>query len=148
MIAGSCINTIIKAKVLLAVHKAVAMVFDERFNGQCVRSLAGNTNHRRRASTVLEEILMCDSDFLRSTALPLFHLDLTILRRDRFEAAGSCSTREVMLPHPVDISNAGHRKPLFLDRSWQPGHIRHLRSRWRMIKDYCRWLLRKTKEYD
>jgi hypothetical protein len=75
-------------------------------------------------------------------------LELTFLRRDRFEAAGSCSTREVMLPHPLDIRNAGHRKPLFLDRSWQPGHIRHLRSRWRMIKDYCRWLLRKTKEYD
>jgi hypothetical protein len=75
-------------------------------------------------------------------------LELTFLRRDRLEFSGSQPTVEVMLPHPLDISNAGHRKPLFLDRSWQPDHKRHLLSRWRMIKDYCRWLLRRTKEYD
>lgn len=75
-------------------------------------------------------------------------LELTFLRHDRLDHAASGPVDKVMLPHPLDISNASHREPLFLDLSWQPDHKRHLTSRLRMLQDYGRWLLRRTKAFD
>jgi len=74
-------------------------------------------------------------------------IELTFLRRDRLGQAERSPHPIIFLPHPLDITNAGHRKPIHLDPSWLSGS-RPLRSRLKIIYDHIRWYLRRTREWD
>lgn len=61
-----------------------------------------------------------------SASLPEL-LELTFLRRDRFLGSRPFADRQVLIPHPLDISNVLANPPFFLEAAWSGGR-RHWRS--------------------
>ncbi|MEM1140951.1 MAG: hypothetical protein AAGI88_00050 [Pseudomonadota bacterium] len=55
-----------------------------------------------------------------TTRVPML-LELTFLRRDRFDAPQGKQPEPVLLPHPLDIVNVANKDPLYLDESWLNG---------------------------
>ena len=68
-------------------------------------------------------------------------LELTLLRKDRLQAANGARVLSPMLPHPKDIrGNMPSKKPIVLNSKWLPGP-RPLRSRIKMVEDQIAWRL-------
>jgi hypothetical protein len=72
------------------------------------------------------------------TGLDVPHvLEITFLRKDRFELASELTTHPPMIPHPLDIDrNCRNRPPLFLSETWLPQHQRSLESQERANSIY------------
>jgi hypothetical protein len=102
----------------------------------CVHAHPNNYDHNHQRVGI-----PCGSGSLPDT------IELTFLRRDRLEQTERSPNPRILLPHPLDITNAGHRKPVHLDSSWLSGS-RPLRSRLKIIYDHVRWHLRRTREWD
>ena len=64
------------------------------------------------------------------TGLDVPHvLEITFLRKDRFELASELTTYPPMIPHPLDIErNCTDLPPLFLSEAWLPQQKRALES--------------------
>jgi len=68
-------------------------------------------------------------------------IEVTLLRRDRFELRPSIRMRPVKVPHPRDVSrNVIHRPPLHLDGSWVGGK-RPVVSQLKVFTDRFSWFL-------
>jgi FkbM family methyltransferase len=68
-------------------------------------------------------------------------IELTFLRRDRFQLAAASGYRRVMIPHPLDDSHVNFRPPFFLESLWCGGR-RPWRSHWKIQRERMAYSLR------